>query len=108
MQNNLVSQAAQMNAGWIPNDMVSITNPIACIILGPLIQHWLYPCLERRKIPFQPILRITVGFVFMTFAMLYATVVQHIIYTSDACYQAPTGCVGPSAMQRTASKRVTV
>lgn len=108
MQNNLVSQAAQMDTGWIPNDMVSIINPIACIILGPLIQHLLYPCLERRDISLPPILRITIGFIFMTFAMLYATIVQHIIYTSDTCYQVPAACVGPSAMQSTAPKRVTV
>ncbi|KAH8688585.1 hypothetical protein GQ44DRAFT_744903 [Phaeosphaeriaceae sp. PMI808] len=92
MQNNLVSQAAQMESGWIPNDMVSIINPISCIVFGPLIQHVLYPYLERRKMQFEPILRITTGFVFMALAMLYATLVQHIIYTSEPCYKLAGEC----------------
>jgi POT family proton-dependent oligopeptide transporter len=108
MQNNLVSQAAQMQSGWIPNDMVSIINPISCLVLGPLFQHVLYPFLERRKISFEPILRITTGFVFMTIAMLYATLVQHIIYTWEPCYEHPGECAKMSELQGKAPSKVTV
>jgi POT family proton-dependent oligopeptide transporter len=92
MQNNLISQAKEMETDSIPNDMMPALNQVACILLGPVIQHGLYPFLRRRNINFKPIARITVGFGFVALSMLYATVVQHAIYSSGPCCHAPMSC----------------
>jgi dipeptide/tripeptide permease len=62
MQNNLISQAAQMEASGTPNDLLPAMNQVGCIVLGPLIQGWVYPLLHRRQIYLKPIMRITIGF----------------------------------------------
>jgi dipeptide/tripeptide permease len=80
MQNNLISLAKQIETN-IPSDMMPAINQVACIILGPIIQYGLYPFLRRRNIRFNPIARITAGFAAIALAMLYATIVQHKIYT---------------------------
>ncbi|KAF2875212.1 POT family-domain-containing protein, partial [Massariosphaeria phaeospora] len=97
MQNNLVSQAGQMKTYDIPNDMMPAMNQVACILLGPIIQEGLYPFLHRRKIYIQPITRITIGFAFVSLSMLYATVVQHFVYSARPCYEHAGECpaMGP-------------
>jgi POT family proton-dependent oligopeptide transporter len=92
MQNNLISQAGQLNTKSTPNDLLPALNQVGCIIMGPLIQMGLYPFLHRRKIYIGPIVRITIGFGFMAMAMLYATVVQHAIYSSPSCHGNPRDC----------------
>lgn len=92
MQNNLISQAGQMETHAIPNDAMPAMNQVACIVLGPIIQYFLYPLLNRHKIDFKPIARITVGFVFIAMSMLYATVVQHAIYSAPPCFKLPGQC----------------
>jgi hypothetical protein len=92
MQNNLVSQAKQMETHGIPNDMIPGLNQVACIIIGPIIQYGLYPYLSRRRIPFKPIARITVGFGFIALSMLYAMIVQHMVYAAPPCYKSPGEC----------------
>ena len=96
MQNNLISQAANMETHVMPNDVMPALNQVACIILGPLIQSVLYPFLQRRNIPFRPIAKITVGFAFVALSMLYATILQQFIYTDGPCYNHPGICPGDS------------
>ncbi|CAO2651366.1 Nn.00g039360.m01.CDS01 [Neocucurbitaria sp. VM-36] len=92
MQNNLISQAGQMKTGNTPNDLLPAMNQVGCILLGPLIQEGLYPLLHKRRIYIKPITRITIGFVFVALAMLYATLVQYAIYQSTPCYSHPMDC----------------
>ncbi|KAH3907993.1 hypothetical protein HBI56_150630 [Parastagonospora nodorum] len=92
MQNNLISQAGQMDMRGTPNDLLPGLNQVGCIILGPAIQMGLYPLLHRRRIYIGPIMRITIGFGFMMLAMLYATIVQHAIYTSSLCLGSDSDC----------------
>jgi POT family proton-dependent oligopeptide transporter len=92
MQNNLISQASQMNTGNTPNDLLPAMNQVACIILAPLIAHGFYPWLEKKGIYLKPVTRITIGFVFITLSMLYAAAVQHAIYQSGPCYEYPKDC----------------
>jgi POT family proton-dependent oligopeptide transporter len=82
MQNNLISQAGEMEAHGTPNDLISAINQVGCIVFGPLIQEVLYPFLHRRRIYLQPVTRISIGFIFVALGMLYATVVQHAIYST--------------------------
>ncbi|KAJ4332563.1 peptide transporter ptr2 [Ascochyta clinopodiicola] len=92
MQNNLISQAGQMQTNGTPNDLLPAMNQVGCIVLGPLIQEVLYPFLHRRRIYPTPVSRITIGFAFVTLSMLYATVVQLFIYRSPPCYDQPGSC----------------
>jgi POT family proton-dependent oligopeptide transporter len=98
MQNNLISQAGEMKTEGTPNDLLPAMNQVGCIVLGPLIQLGLYPFLHRRRIYMGPIMRITIGFGFMTLAMLYAAIVQHTIYKSPPCYDNRMDCT-PSASE---------
>ena len=91
MFNNLVSQAGQMSLHGVPNDMIQAFSGVACIIIGPLIQH-LYNFLASRKISFGPIARIAVAFLFCGGAMAYATGVQKLIYAARPCYDQPRAC----------------
>lgn len=84
MQNNLISQAAEMETNGTPNDLVPAMNQVGCTIFAPLIQEVLYPFLHRRRIYLRPVIRITIGFCFIASGMLYATLVQHFIYASDS------------------------
>lgn len=90
--NNLVSQAGQMQLGGIPNDTIQALNPIACVLLGPLIQKGLYPMLRRHGIAFGPVSRMTTAFITMSAAMAFAAGVQKLIYTRGPCYDAPLTC----------------
>jgi POT family proton-dependent oligopeptide transporter len=100
MQNNLISQAGEMKTKGTPNDLLPALNQVGCIFLGPLIQLGLYPFLHRRRIYMGPIMRITIGFGFMTLAMLYATVVQHTIYNSPPCYDDRADCTASTSEDR--------
>lgn len=92
MQNNLISQAGQMETNGTPNDLLPAMNQVGCIVLGPLIQEGLYPFLHRRRVYPTPVSRITIGFAFVTLSMLYAAVVQLLIYRSPPCYDRPGSC----------------
>ncbi|KAE8357813.1 hypothetical protein BDV27DRAFT_151002 [Aspergillus caelatus] len=66
--NNLVSQVA--------------LNPIACILLGPIIQKkLLYPCLQKQGVPFGPITRMNWFFVTISSEMAFAAGLQKPVYT---------------------------
>ena len=92
IQNNLVSQAAQMELNDVPNDAIYSLNAAACILFAPLIQQFLYPFLVNHRIPFRPVARITVGFICTAGAMAIAAGIQRIIYDAGPCYSAPLAC----------------
>ncbi|KAF7160351.1 hypothetical protein CNMCM6106_007792 [Aspergillus hiratsukae] len=87
-----ISQAGQMETHGIPNDLIKSSNPVAYVIFGLLVQKQLYPFLQRRKICFSPVNRISLGFFIMSVAMAYSAVVQAIIYRSGPCYSHPLSC----------------
>ncbi|KAE8416520.1 POT family-domain-containing protein [Aspergillus pseudocaelatus] len=92
MTNNLVSQAGEMQLSGFPNDGIQVLNPIACVLLGPVIQKLLYPTLARYQIPFGPLMRMTMAFFTMAATFAYAAGVQKMIYNSGPCYKAPLVC----------------
>ncbi|KAI1372117.1 POT family-domain-containing protein [Hypoxylon crocopeplum] len=104
--NNLISQAGQMITYGIPNDMIKIAGPISGIIVAPIIQKGLYPFLTRKRISFSPIARMTVGFAVLALSMVYATVVQKLIYQAGPCYNTPLAC--PAAYDRTVPNQISV
>ncbi|CAJ0758001.1 474_t:CDS:2 [Entrophospora sp. SA101] len=61
MVNNLISQAATMQVGKVPNDVMNNLNPVALMIFIPFANY-----------------------VFL--AMAYSAIIQHFIYTTGPCY----------------------
>ncbi|TPX53674.1 hypothetical protein PhCBS80983_g06242 [Powellomyces hirtus] len=81
MLNNFISQAGQMKRPhWLDNDLVSMLDPIALVILIPLFDSFIYPFLTKHKIEFGYIKRIAVGFLLGALSMIYASVLQKKIY----------------------------
>ncbi|KAM5436873.1 peptide transporter ptr2 [Microsporum canis] len=87
-----ISQAGQMETYGVPNDLIKSSNPIAYVVIGVMVQKLLYPLLQRYKIQFSPINRISLGFAIMSVAMAYAAIVQAIIYKAGPCYSYPLAC----------------
>lgn len=81
-----------MVGSGVPNDTIKSLNPISIIIFAPLVQKVLYPYLTRRRIRFQPIARITVGFALLAVSMAITTGVQQAIYSAGPCYDHPLNC----------------
>ena len=92
MQNNLVSQAGQMQTGGTPNDVVPAMNQVACIVFAPMIQYGLMPFLARRRVRFGAIARIGTGFALTAVSMAYAALVQQRIYAAPPCFARPLAC----------------
>lgn len=90
--NNFVSQAGQMKLGVIPNDTIQALNPIACVLLGPVIQQLLYPGLQKFGVAFGSISRMTWSFIAISSSMAYAAGLQKLIYTRGPCYESPRNC----------------
>lgn len=96
---NLISQAAQMNTGGLPNDIVNNIDPITLIIFIPIFDMLIYPLLRRGGIPFHPIARITLGFITAALAMAWAAFTQYKIYQvgpnfdyTNPCDATAAGC----------------
>ncbi|KAK8017397.1 POT family proton-dependent oligopeptide transporter [Apiospora rasikravindrae] len=96
LYNNLVSQAATMKLGGVPNDIVNNLDPIALLIFIPITDKFIYPAIARTGFKLTPIKKITLGFAFGTLAMVSTAVVQHYIYVDSPCGDHPTKCdAGP-------------
>ncbi|KAI9643881.1 peptide transporter ptr2 [Ciborinia camelliae] len=89
---NFVSQAGEMNTHGVPNDLPQNFDPISIIILAPVLDRIIYPLLRKCNIKFRPIARITLGFIIASFSMMYAAIVQHLIYQAGPCYGQPLNC----------------
>ncbi|CAF1443050.1 unnamed protein product [Adineta steineri] len=80
---NLISQAAQMNTGPLPNDVINNIDPLITILLVPIFNKALYPMLRKMKINFHSILRITIGFYMVSVGMAWTAFVQSKIYQTN-------------------------
>ncbi|TGO54168.1 hypothetical protein BCON_0111g00110 [Botryotinia convoluta] len=89
---NFVSQAGEMNTHGVPNDLSQNFDPIAIILLVPVMDRLVYPLLRKWHIKFRPMSRITFGFIVASFSMMYAAIVQHLIYKAGPCYGKPLEC----------------
>ncbi|KAH8730964.1 peptide transporter PTR2-A [Phaeosphaeriaceae sp. PMI808] len=87
MDSNLTQMCATMHLGGVPNDILSNLDPIAIIIIVPIMDSIVYPFLRKRGIRFTPIKKITAGFILGAFAMVWAAVLQHYIYKTSGFYK---------------------
>lgn len=85
INNNLISQAATMRLGGVPNDVLTNLNPFSLLIMIPLLDLFGYPLLRRLKIKVSPIKKITVGYFAGACAMIWAAVIQAYIYRRSDC-----------------------
>jgi POT family proton-dependent oligopeptide transporter len=99
--NNIISQAGQAEQHGLSNDTFQALNPIACIIIGPLLQDLLFPFLRRRRIAFGPILRMTVAFLFISAGIAYGAGFQQLIYSRGPCYKYPLECAAAAGAATT-------
>ncbi|KAI8972468.1 POT family-domain-containing protein [Pilobolus umbonatus] len=90
MTNNLVSMVATMHTGSVPNDIMQNINPLALVIIIPLMDRFFYPTLRRYNIQFRPMARITCGFVFAALGMAYSAGIQAYIYSQPPYYDNPS------------------
>lgn len=89
MDSNLTQMCQTMKLGGVPNDILSNLDPIAIIIIVPIMDTLVYPALRKRNIRFTPIKKITAGFILGSFAMVWAAVLQHYIYKTSGYYTDP-------------------
>lgn len=92
INNNLVSQAAQMETHGLPNDFFPTLNPVAVLVLLPMVTKVLYPTLRKLQIKFPPVNRMAVGFLIEAIAIAYCAGIQHLIYTRGPCFAHALEC----------------
>ncbi|KAK0626829.1 POT family-domain-containing protein [Immersiella caudata] len=85
INNSLISQAAVMRLGGIPNDVLTNLNPFALIILIPIMDTIVYPSLRKIGIHLTPLKRITAGYFVAGCSMIWACVLQYYIYQRSEC-----------------------
>lgn len=95
---NLISQAGQMETHAIPNDIMQNIEPIAVIILIPLMNQFGFPLLRKLGFPMLPITRVAFGFFFCSLTMAYSAIIQKVLYSKGPCFEFPSDSrcsVGP-------------
>jgi proton-dependent oligopeptide transporter, POT family len=97
-----------MQTVGIPNDLLMASNSIALVLIGLVVENWLYPFLQKQHIDFLEMGRITVGLFFMAVSMAYGTVVQALIYNAGPCYNRPLECLGVDGRKVTDPNAVNV
>ncbi|CAE6473247.1 unnamed protein product [Rhizoctonia solani] len=98
MSNNIVSQAGTMSTHGVPNDLLQNIDPIAIIIIIPLMDRIVYPGLRKLGWVVRPIQRITFGFILAALSMVYTAVLQNAIYRTNPCGRFVSTCDTPSSL----------
>ncbi|KAJ5266728.1 POT family-domain-containing protein [Penicillium angulare] len=89
VNSNLVSQAATMQLHGLPNEFITVVDPISIIVVVPIFDRFLFPLLRNLGINVSPIRRITAAFFCGSIGMVWAAVLQYYIYKKSPCdYQA--------------------
>jgi dipeptide/tripeptide permease len=82
-----------MQLHGLPNDIFPNIDPMTIIILIPLMDRVIYPFIRSKlHFTFAPIARISFGFLVAALAMLYAGILQSVIYYAPPCYSNPSKC----------------
>ncbi|GMK59663.1 hypothetical protein CspeluHIS016_0802690 [Cutaneotrichosporon spelunceum] len=88
----MTSMAGSMRTNGIPNDVLEKANPFAIVLAIPLLNKFVYPSLEMRKIPHGPVRRIIAGFILAAAGMLWCAVLQYAVYRTSPCGFDATTC----------------
>lgn len=95
---NLVSMAGTMTTHGVPNDLLANANPVALILLIPVVEMFALPALRSAGIGVGPIRRIWLGFMFAALAMGYSAMLQHYVYATNPCGHYVGTCAQPSSI----------
>ena len=95
---NLISMAGTMTTRGVPNDFLGNANPLALILLIPVIEMFAIPALRTAGIRFGPVRRIWLGFMFAGLAMAYSAILQHYVYHTNPCGHYVGTCAEPSSI----------
>ncbi|KZM22329.1 uncharacterized protein EKO05_0010317 [Ascochyta rabiei] len=90
MDSNLTQMCSTMSLHGIPNDLLSNFDPIAIIIIVPIMDTVVYPFLRKRGIRFTPLKKICAGFIIASFSMVWASVLQYYVYKTSGYYDDPS------------------
>lgn len=88
----VTSQTASMTSNGVPNDLINNFNPLAIIVLMPVLDYLVYPLLRRLRINFKPVYRIFAGFMVASCASVAGAVIQYRIYQTSPCGYYSTNC----------------
>ncbi|KAH8659925.1 POT family protein [Xylariales sp. PMI_506] len=94
--NTSSNQGAAMTSNGAPNDLLSHFNPLVIIVFSPLMAQVIYPFLERRKIKFGRISRMTCGFILATISSVIGAIIQYRVYETSPCGYYASDCDGVS------------
>ncbi|KAI1076247.1 POT family protein [Whalleya microplaca] len=86
------NQGAAMTSNGAPNDLLSHFNPLVIIVFSPLMAQVVYPLLERKKIKFGRISRMTFGFVLAIISGIIGAIVQYRVYETSPCGYYASSC----------------
>ncbi|KAI1457882.1 PTR2-domain-containing protein [Annulohypoxylon moriforme] len=92
----LSNQGAAMTSNGAPNDLLNNFNPLVIIIFSPFMAHVVYPFLERKKIKFGRISRMTFGFSLAILSGVIGAIVQYRVYETSPCGYYASNCDGVS------------
>lgn len=79
------AQSASLTSNGVPNDVLDNFNPLAIILLIPIMNYGVYPLLRKWGIKFGPVARMTFGFLIASIGASSYAVIQHYIYQTSPC-----------------------
>lgn len=81
-----ISLAATMSTSiHLPNDFYQALNPIAIIILMPILSQLVYPYLLKRNMQPSPRIKIVIGFTITSIGTFIGAYVQNEVYRNSSC-----------------------
>lgn len=86
------SQGSTMTTNGAPNDLLNNLNPLTIVIATPILIFVVYPLLNRYRIKFGRISRITFGFTIAWISGIIGAIVQWRVYETSPCGYHATGC----------------
>jgi proton-dependent oligopeptide transporter, POT family len=81
--NTLSNLGAAMTSNGAPNDLLNHFNPLVIIVFSPLMAQVIYPLLERKKIKFGRISRMTLGFILAAISSVIGAILQYRVYETS-------------------------
>ncbi|OWB55212.1 hypothetical protein B5S28_g1080 [[Candida] boidinii] len=87
-----VNQAGSMVTDGLSNDFYQSFNPLAIVILIPILDYIVYPMLTKYRIEFKSYNRITLGFLLAAIGSIIGAILQELIYRTSPCGYFATDC----------------
>lgn len=81
-----------MITNGVPNDVLDNFNALTLMVAVPTLTFGIYPFMNRRKIQFGPVSRMTFGFILSTLGGICGTIVQRQVYKQSPCGYSASSC----------------